>query len=105
MIIKHYFITLLIILLILFSAGCASQEQADLSKIRNINSAVGVNLVCFGNSLTEGQGASKGKDYPSILRAKLDIPIINAGRSGDTTDKALARLDKILELEQRYERM
>jgi len=51
-------------------------------------------IVCFGNSLTQGVGASAGKDYPSILAKELNIPVINAGRSGDTTAEALARIEK-----------
>jgi lysophospholipase L1-like esterase len=56
-------------------------------------------LVCFGNSLTAGYGATipgrddRTKSYPAYLQNKVSIPVINAGKSGDTTSQALARID------------
>jgi len=82
--------------LIILIGGC-SIRGTPLSDVTNIHSAIGGNLICFGDSLTAGDGAEKGNDYPSILRQKLDIPVINAGQSGDTTEKAMERLDKVLE--------
>ncbi len=49
-------------------------------------------IVCFGDSLTYGTGASKAMDYPSQLSRMLDRPVINAGVPGDTTARALKRL-------------
>lgn len=54
----------------------------------------GENIIAFGDSLVAGRGASLGQDFVSVLSKRLDIPIINAGRSGDTTGSALARLDR-----------
>lgn len=54
----------------------------------------GKNIIAFGDSLVEGVGASAGKDWVSLLAEKINMPIINAGQSGDTTAMALARLDK-----------
>ena len=53
----------------------------------------GTTIVCFGDSLTAGFGAETGNDYPSVLRSKVDLPVINTGVSGDTTGDALARLE------------
>jgi acyl-CoA thioesterase I len=53
----------------------------------------GTTIVCFGDSLTVGYGAEKGKDYPSVLRSQVDLPVINAGVGGNTTGQALRRLD------------
>src|SRR5690348_12379952 len=53
----------------------------------------GKTIVCFGDSLTEGVGADPGTDYPSLLRQKVGLPVINSGVSGDTTAVALKRLD------------
>jgi acyl-CoA thioesterase-1 len=53
----------------------------------------GATIVCFGDSLTAGFGAGEGEDYPSVLRAMVDLPVINAGVNGDTTADALRRLD------------
>ena len=51
-------------------------------------------IVCFGDSLTYGTGASSGMDYPSRLSEKLGRTVINAGVSGDTTASALNRLER-----------
>jgi len=76
------------ICLVLFLCGCG-REAFD--TVRNLNS-LGETVICFGDSLTEGVGAGHGEDYPSVLALQLDLPVINAGRRGDTTAKALARL-------------
>lgn len=54
----------------------------------------GENVICFGDSLTAGTGASFGMDYPSQLSGLLGEPVINAGFPGNTARDALARLDK-----------
>ncbi len=72
-------------------SGLASCGGDDVKKIRNLGSG-GETIICFGDSLTEGVGAGGGEDYPSILSRLLVRPVINAGRRGDTTAQALARL-------------
>ena len=62
-------------------------------KIRNARPS-GENLICFGDSLTFGTGASEGRDYPSRLSEMLSEPVINAGVPGDTTSSAMKRLDQ-----------
>lgn len=57
--------------------------------------------VAFGDSLTEGTGATEGHDYPRVLGQRLGIAILNRGRSGDTTAAGLARLDDVLQLNPR----
>jgi len=54
----------------------------------------GETIICFGDSLTHGTGASQGMDYPSQLSRRIGRPVINAGIPGDTTDTALARLER-----------
>ncbi|HNY64037.1 MAG TPA: arylesterase [Deltaproteobacteria bacterium] len=54
----------------------------------------GENVICFGDSLTAGTGASPGMDYPSQLSGLVADPVINAGVPGDTTQDAAARLEK-----------
>lgn len=60
--------------------------------VRNATPA-GENIICFGDSLTFGTGAPPNMDYPSQLSKMISLPIINAGVPGDTTEKALARLE------------
>ncbi|ABK17214.1 arylesterase [Syntrophobacter fumaroxidans] len=54
----------------------------------------GENIICFGDSLTYGTGAPKGKDYPTRLSRMISGPVMNKGVPGDTTARALDRLDK-----------
>ena len=58
------------------------------------NGFAGERIVCFGDSLTFGTGASSGKDYPSQLSKLVSRPVINAGVPGDTTARALQRLER-----------
>ncbi len=61
--------------------------------IRNQNPA-SATIICFGDSLTFGTGASPGKSYPEVLEKLIARPVINAGIPGDTTKTARARLQK-----------
>ena len=61
--------------------------------LRAIRPTAGVRVIAFGDSLVEGVGATAGHDVVSVLSERLGTPIINAGRRGDTTASALARLD------------
>lgn len=63
-------------------------------KVRNLDTR-GRNVIAFGDSLTAGYGAAAGEDYPSRLAAISGIPILNAGVSGDTTQTALERIDRV----------
>jgi acyl-CoA thioesterase I len=55
---------------------------------------LGENIICFGDSLTFGTGATKGMDYPSQLSNMISMPVLNKGVPGDTTARALVRLDQ-----------
>jgi len=63
------------------------------SRVKNLDSR-GANIIAFGDSLTSGYGALAGEDYPSRLSALIQTPVINAGVAGDTTDAALARVER-----------
>jgi len=78
---------LLFVILLIILCGCAKPE------IRNLNSK-GVNIICFGDSITFGYGANPGEDYPTILARMVKYPVINAGVDGDTSFEALERLEK-----------
>jgi acyl-CoA thioesterase-1 len=62
------------------------------AKIVNLDSR-GRAFIAFGDSLTAGYGAGAGEDYPSVLAAQLGTEVVNAGKSGDTTESALGRLE------------
>lgn len=62
-------------------------------KQKTIANATGP-IVFFGNSLTFGQGAGSGEDFPTLVGRALDVPIVNAGVSGNTTRDAVLRVDK-----------
>lgn len=51
-------------------------------------------IIFFGDSLVEGIGATPGNDLPAQLSRQISQSVINAGRSGDTTASALARLEQ-----------
>jgi acyl-CoA thioesterase I len=76
----------IIMILILALAGCDTQETGT--------------MVCLGDSLTEGFGASrpseidKSNSYPAFLQKKVKLTVINAGISGDTAAGGLDRVDK-----------
>lgn len=61
----------------------------------------GGTIVCFGDSLTYGTGASKGMDYPAQLSRMIGLPVMNAGVPGDTTATALKRLEGVLDTQPR----
>jgi lysophospholipase L1-like esterase len=54
----------------------------------------GDNIICFGDSLTYGSGAKPEMSYPAQLSTMIGQPVINAGIPGDTTARALQRLDQ-----------
>jgi acyl-CoA thioesterase-1 len=65
-------------------------------KITNYPSA-GTTIVAFGDSLVEGVGSTNGNDFVSQLSKKVDVPIVNLGKRGDTTRDARGRLNDVFE--------
>ena len=64
-------------------------------------SSAPLKIVAFGDSLTSGHRLARKDAYPSILQAKLTsagltFTVVNEGVSGDTTARALRRLDRAL---------
>ena len=58
-------------------------------------------IVAFGDSLTSGYGLAREQAYPAVLErivraAGLPVRVVNHGVSGDTTVRALGRLDAAL---------
>jgi acyl-CoA thioesterase-1 len=59
-------------------------------------------IVAFGDSLTSGRGIEAAEAFPAILQQRLDdagleYEMVNAGVSGDTTTRALRRLETALD--------
>ncbi len=55
----------------------------------------GTSVVAFGDSLVSGVGSTLGGGFVSILEKEIGVPIINLGKSGDTTEDGLARMESI----------
>jgi lysophospholipase L1-like esterase len=68
---------------IFFLVSCSGPEPVELT---------GDNIICFGDSLTYGTGASRDKSYPAQLSDMIGQSVINAGIPGDTTSRAMDRL-------------
>lgn len=54
-------------------------------------------IVAFGDSLVEGVGATSGNDFPSLVGRLAGVPVINEGKSGDTTEAGLLRIQTVLD--------
>ena len=60
--------------------------------------AAGLKLTALGTSLTQGYGLPPGTEFTVQLQAalraqKIDVTVVNAGVSGDTSADGLSRLD------------
>lgn len=54
-------------------------------------------VVAFGDSLTQGTGATANNDYPSVLQQITGLKVVNAGVPGEETSQGLARINETLE--------
>jgi acyl-CoA thioesterase-1 len=71
---------------------------AALALVFQLGAAHAATVVALGASQTAGKGVSSGEAYPAqleaMLRARgLDVNVVNAGISGDTTGGMMARLE------------
>jgi acyl-CoA thioesterase I len=58
-------------------------------------------IVAFGDSLTSGPGLQRDQTYPAVLQRKMaakgyKFRVVNAGVSGNTSARALRRLESVL---------
>ena len=61
-------------------------------------------IVALGDSLTAGYGVKENESYPvriekKLREAGLNLRVINAGISGETSGETLSRIDAVLDLE------
>src|SRR3984893_12605157 len=56
----------------------------------------GTSVVCLGDSITAGVGASEGHAYPVVLAERLGREVINGSLPPDTAADGLARLPQVL---------
>lgn len=54
-------------------------------------------ILAFGDSLTVGVGTNIKNSYPAVLAELSGLNVVNAGVSGETTDRGLKRLAKEIE--------
>lgn len=85
---------LLVAVGVIFYVSMKSGIFGSAISAKNINHSAKV--VAFGDSITFGVGAAQKEGYVSLLSQKLGMPIVNAGRGGDTTGTALARIEGVL---------
>jgi acyl-CoA thioesterase-1 len=74
---------------------------AAASSVAAHDGAAAPRIVALGDSLTAGQGIGLVKAYPAVVQewldeARLELTMVNAGVNGDTTSRAVARLDRAL---------
>ena len=81
---------LLIYLFIFLLSACSDAPKLSALQQHDV-------ILAFGDSLTQGVGASKEHSYPSVLSSISGIEVINAGISGETTQEGLQRLSKVIE--------
>src|SRR5687767_1682868 len=103
---------ILLFLMVVIAVGCDRDASSDVSPAPSgdatrptapATKTSGLPRVVFlGDSITAGYGLDAEQAFPAIVRDQLandgiQVDIVNAGRSGDTTAGGLARIDWILQ--------
>jgi acyl-CoA thioesterase I len=92
---KKIFLVVLALTLVLGIMACATTGDSASGSTSGKET-----IVCLGDSITAGYGATivgkddKSKSWPAFMQNKVNIPVINAGVSGDTTAQGLARVKR-----------
>lgn len=86
----------IIITIIILFIGIILSITNNKTSIKN-NDSKGKTIVAFGDSLIQGIGTATDKNFISLLAKNTGESIINLGRSGDTTETALTRIDTVLD--------
>jgi len=74
----------------IFLISCSEKEQQFSPLSDNAT------ILAFGDSLTYGKGADRSQSYPSVLQSLSQLPVINAGISGEISADGLKRLPGLL---------
>ena len=84
--------------------ACGSEPAPENAIIQeNTNVQPSITILALGDSLTEGLGVAKDKNYPALLEQKLhqkghkNIKVVNSGLSGETSSGLKARIDWVLQ--------
>ena len=85
---QKYFLLLFLIGFAFILSACGKRSSSS-SEIKQ-------QIICFGDSLTKGYGASDGKGYPYYLQQKVNCPVINLGINGNTSADGLRRINEVL---------
>lgn len=85
---RHHGIHLVAIVILLTTVAHAADVPA--TQPRPIQCA---RVVVFGDSISFDNGKKKWTHWTAALKNRFDLTLINAGVGGDTTEKALARID------------
>jgi acyl-CoA thioesterase I len=101
---KTLFLVLTFALLISFF-GCQSEgyKPYEIEYIESVKPKTQNPLIiAFGDSLTSGHAVEKELSYPGLLQKRIDTlgckyEVLNVGFNGDTTEKAIERLDYALD--------
>ncbi len=85
-------------LLAFVTIGLASWGALAPAQAQSAAPAEPAEIIAFGDSLSAGYGVGPGESFPeqlqaALAKAGLDVKVVNAGVSGDTTTGGLARLD------------
>jgi len=82
----------LALVLALSITACSEQPQLKAISTESV-------ILAFGDSITEGVGASnpKAESYPAVLATMIGQPVINSGISGEVSSDGLVRLREELE--------
>lgn len=81
---------LLFIALLLITGGCSDSSRLERVPVDGV-------ILALGDSLTYGTGAAKDQSYPAQLQQLSGRTVINAGVPGETSDKTLQRVKRLLE--------
>lgn len=70
--------------------ACAGRV-APIKNVGNANSTI----IAFGDSLTNGYGATRAESYPTLLESSLGRTVINHGTNGETAVHAATHIEEI----------